>query len=744
MPEPESKTYDVFISYAHADADTPERKAVVEAIKTSIEGALKDVLPQRFVFLDSEALQWGVEWSTKIRKCISNCRVFVYLLSPNYLCSDYCQREKLWWAKTEIDRGRLGKATRPIYYIRIPNIDDEYAQENMIDQADGASFFDSLDNVKQEIVEDRIRSASRDIKKQVDAEYTAIDSYNTVYPKLSQYFVGRVKELADLNERCCDGHTIPVITGYAGEGKTELAVAYAYAYAENFPQGRFLVPMEGVCNWNDAMVKLVEQCRAYFLDNKEKLQLPEDWDKMPPDEKKEAVYRMLKIRSLSGRLLILLDNLDVLNLKLISDNGLRELTGSAGLPANICMIATTRLNDKSKSLADQRDFYEIHKLKEKDALELFCAMGNNVFSFSKWPISDGKLMLDAVSKGGGPSNVESDMIIKEYDALKKIIKILDGHAWSLEIIAGFMAENYEHYNFQQELLDLQESLLDNLQGSTYRGEAIRQNADILLRPTLNKLLDFNSITDNLGDHILQLATVAAFFPPDNVPEYALKGIWKQEYGNEKIVYDEGHRKGMTNDLALEQLKKYRIVNSDEAKLKMHRLTRDVLLNRQSDEDKVAIVKLMQNYWDDFQSSHPNMYLQQVQPWIDWVEKWLNYLPSLQKDDGYLCSVISISNESKSNNLYVEAERLYHLVLDNAQKTNNESLVAAGLGSLANLHSDLNRTDAAEHECKEALETYRRLSETNPERYDSDVALTLNNLASLHYDLNRYGDAEREY
>lgn len=760
MSDPESTKYDVFISYAHADADTQERKAVVEAIKTSIEGALKSVLSHKreSVFLDSEALKWGDEWSTKIRKCISNCRVFVYLLSPNYLKSDYCQREKLWWAKTEIDRGRLHKTTRAIYYIRLPkNTKDPkikaYKDECRVVQANNRPFFQYLKEIKQTIVEDRIKEVLPKIQEQLKNEITTTQSYCTVYPRISKHFVGRVKELAHLNEMCCEGHTIPVISGYAGIGKTELAVAYTYAYAENFPQGRFLIPMEGITNWNDAMVKLVEQCRIYALDNNAdlpspELMLPEEWDKLPPDEKREAVYQILKSRSMKGQLLILLDNLE--DLSLVSDNGLRLLVGDAGKPRQLCIIATTRLNEKSASSTSAREFYEIHELKEKDALELFYAMGDNRFSFAKWPFSNGELLLDNVPEQKKPSAEEVSKIKKEYSALKEIIKLLNNHAWSLELVAGFMAENYDHYSFQQELEDLRQSRIENLHGQTHRGGIIEQNAEKLLRRTLERLQDFNGIANGLGDHILFLATVAAFFPPDNIPLYALEGIWEQEYGNKKIVYDEGRKKAMSCDFALEQLKKYRIVNGDDI-LKMHRLTREVLLKRQPEDNKIEIIKLMGQYWEDFHASHPNINLKQVQPWAGWAIEWLDNLPLMQKDAHFLKRVIVLSNDCNVNNLDIEAETLNSLVLKMAKEIGDQELRALALMNRAtqNAGHNFSREESRKAECdfSEALEILRDLMQSNQENSDYYIfciSKIFDGLGVLHYKQNNNEEAEREY
>ena len=138
--------YDVFLSYAHADAQSDEQKRIVRSIKETIDQALQSVVePDSCVFLDSEALKWGDEWNTKICESIDKARVFVYLLSPNYLKSNYCQREKLWWARREMRLGRLNKATRPIYFIELPKTDDSevehYKSELLICQANSKPFF---------------------------------------------------------------------------------------------------------------------------------------------------------------------------------------------------------------------------------------------------------------------------------------------------------------------------------------------------------------------------------------------------------------------------------------------------------------------------------------------------------------------------------------------------------------------------------------------------------------------------
>ena len=194
------KQYDVFISYAHADAEGPAAAEIVKQIKTEIEAALQPVSSHPFAFLDSEALQWGMDWNSRITECISNCRVFVYLLSPNYLRSEYCRRERLIWAQQEIGKGQLNQMTRPIYYINLPTDGDpvhrKEIEEYTIDQTNSKPFFDSVEQVKEAIVSNRIeqiRQIAEDIKGQIEKAERSGESVCTIRPGFNRYFVGRLK-----------------------------------------------------------------------------------------------------------------------------------------------------------------------------------------------------------------------------------------------------------------------------------------------------------------------------------------------------------------------------------------------------------------------------------------------------------------------------------------------------------------------------------------------------------------------
>ena len=749
MSEPH---YDVFLSYAHADAYTEEQKKIVVAIKNAIEEAMKSVAGNdSCVFLDSEALKWGDEWGAKIQDCISHARVFVYLLSPNYLKSSYCQREKLWWARHEIRRGRLNRETRPVYYIELPETGDEATdhdiRELMICQWDnkvftdskdgyGKPFFASLDEVRSDIVVSRLAAIQESVMQQYQQSGQS-ESLCTVKPPISRYFVGRLKELADLNQLCHEEGAIPVISGEAGVGKSELAVAYAYAYAERFPQGRFLIPMEGIFSWTAAVVKMVENIRTTLTGDLASIGLPEDFDRLDDEKKCDAVYLWLKTRSDQGELLLLLDNLE--DLELISEDSLLGLTHQNGLPTNVRIIATTRLKEQSASSWDDRKFFELGRLSDKDAFELFCLIGDNCFPFAKWPLSEsGELILDKLPEEKRPDERECAVVKKEYAAVKEIISLLAGHAWSLEIVAGFMKNN-RTWTFESKLAELKKDLGAGIIGKTHRSE-ILQDPEKLLKPTLEQLLKFNDIDEKLGDHILFLAQAASFFPPEQVPRYALEGIWKQEFGDQLISWEGGMRKANSCALAMEQLKRYRIVNGDGEILKMHRLNREVLRAKAKSETIVRnILEIMREYLERFLSETSNPSAQQLCPWCGWIHEAAAALPSMQQDETFFATAASLVGECIPIDLLDEAEQ----ILDCFKEIKEESAIARRYALLGTIHDDVSRCEEAEQEFKEALVSYRKLAETEP-RYRSSAAMTLNNLAGLHANLNRYEEAEQEF
>jgi len=73
--------YDAFVSYSRADAGVAER--------------LREQLHERGMdaWLDVEGIVGGEPWQARIIRAIEACKAFVFLVSPDSVCSRVCAEE---------------------------------------------------------------------------------------------------------------------------------------------------------------------------------------------------------------------------------------------------------------------------------------------------------------------------------------------------------------------------------------------------------------------------------------------------------------------------------------------------------------------------------------------------------------------------------------------------------------------------------------------------------------------------
>ncbi|MBO4630673.1 MAG: TIR domain-containing protein, partial [Lentisphaeria bacterium] len=529
--------YDVFISYSHADAAQcgPEH---VQCIKDEIQKDLDEIQKglhdlygiscRRLVFLDSDALEYGDEWHAKIMEKLNECCVFVCLLSENYLESTYCTRERLWWEQKEIRNGRLRQDTLPVYFIRLNGknpFDDERSKvKDLVGfQMDSTPWFEGgSDGLKADCLQKRIASLIEGIRLKLNNSKTAERSFNTVDPPPTKSFVGRILELKALREICALNR-YPVIEGGAGTGKSELAAVYAYGYASEYPQGRFLIHMEGKSRWEDAVLSHVEDPDRGD-DVQSELGITSEDMRKPGKELHRLVVKKLFERAEKGPLLLLLDNVD--DASLFEDRALLDFSLKKAIPANVHMIATTRHqlefpNDNCRAQA-----YPLGNLDDDASFELFCEIGRNMFPFARRRID---------SMGSDP----------ECRAVMEIIRLLEGHVWSMEIIAGQMANAYGKARktnsgaaptiFQDRLRKLREDV-SFLPGGGKIHYGYRSDAGTfkeLLAPTLEMLE-----SSETGRETIRLAYFASLLPSEGKKQDVLAFCWREYYSEVEYESDE--------------------------------------------------------------------------------------------------------------------------------------------------------------------------------------------------------------
>jgi hypothetical protein len=114
--------YDVFISFSHLDDKSPNGRGWVTAFYKALDTWLTKRLGRAAkIWHDRRRLTGECEIDETIRKAIDNSAVLLAFYSAGYASSEYCAKEREWFAKNTI---RVGDKSRALT-IRLANIPHE-------------------------------------------------------------------------------------------------------------------------------------------------------------------------------------------------------------------------------------------------------------------------------------------------------------------------------------------------------------------------------------------------------------------------------------------------------------------------------------------------------------------------------------------------------------------------------------------------------------------------------------------
>jgi TIR domain len=113
-PSPRRPVFKGFLSYSHSDAEVDPQ--IVEAFSSELERRVdaKLVNASFEIWRDKEKLRAGDYWSERIETTIISVHIFVILLTPKWISSDYCRSEFEIFKKAESARNSGGYII-PIY-----------------------------------------------------------------------------------------------------------------------------------------------------------------------------------------------------------------------------------------------------------------------------------------------------------------------------------------------------------------------------------------------------------------------------------------------------------------------------------------------------------------------------------------------------------------------------------------------------------------------------------------------------
>jgi tetratricopeptide (TPR) repeat protein len=291
--------YHLFLSYSRQDND-PEhqgRDGWVTAFHDRLLAQHRRYSGRELkVFFDKASIDHGTDWQRGISEGLRHSVLFIAFLSENYLRSQWCRREWEEYLRLEHTLARGDDGILPIYFEIVPSempasrdaqlqqqlaawIDD-IRRRNRGEQFELVPWFSHGPNLLRELdaaerlaelrahpqsdehklleLAARVEAMDRFIAKRLDKAALAALAPGNLDASYS-HFVGRHRELRELHATLIADKIglVGALHGLGGQGKTALAVQYAYAYAEHYVAGgRWFLPCEGKRDMAEALEPL--------------------------------------------------------------------------------------------------------------------------------------------------------------------------------------------------------------------------------------------------------------------------------------------------------------------------------------------------------------------------------------------------------------------------------------------------------------------------------------------------------
>jgi tetratricopeptide (TPR) repeat protein len=553
--------YDLFVSYSRRDNE----RGQVAALKAAIESSFHAFAGRELrVFFDTRELGGMDDWRHKIQRSLRESQVFLAVLSPNYLASPHCRWEWEDYVRYEAMRQCLGEGIAPVFFVTLPDASDpriDQAIARWIDEIQRRQTFDLRpwhDAGEQALQQAHVRCTLEELHASVRARLDRAGRSQRSPSNLIKHnpaFVGRVRELTELRNILTKNklgvvgvhtgqmHGHATVQGLGGMGKTELALAYAHAFAWDYPGGRWQIPCEHV---NDLRVALVYLANANALDFE-----------FTEEEKKNmdrAFERVLRELNRCERCLLILDN--------VSDGNLLQPEYLDRLPRDgrVDLIATTRLAPRAiPGAANEQSFIAVDELPEEDAL--------------------------ALMRSHQPEGCFGSQ--EEDDEARAIVRLLRGFTLAVETAAVYLGRNIAPDACRRFRKRLSPDLLKE-------SETAASDATVAIRHRVRSLEETLSFTlQTLSAEAMHLLRISSLLPADQIALPWLKEVGARKYSAFAAEPTEPNSAFLEAEelllgLRLFQSKGLMDSNRSSYVVRMHRLVQEIV--RRNDTAELRVIE----------------------------------------------------------------------------------------------------------------------------------------------------------
>jgi len=708
-------SHDLFISYSRRDNQANRITELKERIEADYLAFTGEPL---HCFFDIDDIQGMDDWRHRILHGLRESQLFLLVLSPGYLASEYCQWEIVEYLKYEHSRAVGGQGVAPVYFVEVPGLDTpEFNQqaEDWIQRVRERNHFDlrpwyheGEDALKQQDVRDRLEDLERSLLTRVSKLRRIAAAPGNLHGHNS-HFVGREHEMRRLHESAGYGRfgVLSAIQGMGGLGKTALAIQYAYAYADFYPGGRWLVHCADQLSLAGA-IRSLDVDLGITLDQA---------DRTDDQRAAKRILAELEARAREGaaarageksppqpRALIILDNVEAP--ELLQPPHTELISGKNWLH----VIATTRMSGEDFGHDPDRQM---------------------LMAVDELPLEDALRLIESHQPGGRFRDKA------EVAAAREIVEILGGFTLAVEVVAVFLAERKGIISCTDFLERLRQEGFDRVAQDTRRPV---NHQEKLVSATLEPTLGLLTTEETL------VLTYASLLPPDIIPVTWLRGVVTDtfpEFGQDaEPGYDDSWLNLVNHLLGLRLLQLVNTEPENQAPrlVRMHRLTGEVVREKTAQDQQTGMFleKLVNHALSRSEFLDESWFEPEARWEIEPLIVFVDLLISSGHEEAPRL-VKNIGNWHSNTGDYERSETLHRKTIRLV-----ESQMPFDELEIATLCSNLGATLHYKGQFEEAKENYRRALEITEQLRGSshiDTAKILNGLATTLLAEHKLNEAE---
>jgi tetratricopeptide (TPR) repeat protein len=193
------------------------------------------------------------DWRHRILDGLRHSRILLVCLSPDYFASEYCRWEFEEYIQRQVHRLMGFDSFAQVYFVEVPGVPEQqmaagwYELLRRTNYTDLRPWFPSgVSALREATVRDKIAALGASLYDRIQRARRAMGVPGNLR-RLNPHFVGHHTELRRLHENLAIGAVgvVTAVHGLGGQGKTELATAYAHGWADSYPAGLWVLNADG-------------------------------------------------------------------------------------------------------------------------------------------------------------------------------------------------------------------------------------------------------------------------------------------------------------------------------------------------------------------------------------------------------------------------------------------------------------------------------------------------------------------